>query len=78
MIWLKVGAAGQSVPLNFLLDSGAGQSAVHLGTSQRIGAKLGARELVLGVQGRCVAYRVNSLTATLASVSVPREMLALV
>ena len=77
MIWLKVGIAGQSKPLDFLLDSGAGQSDINLGTAQRIGAQLGARKTVLGMQGRCAAYRVNSLTATLASVPVPRELLAL-
>ncbi len=78
MIWLKVGVAGQSAPLNFLLDSGAGRSVVHLGTAQRLGVKLGARETVQGVDGRCAAYRAESFAATLgSSVRLPREVLAL-
>ncbi len=78
MIWLKVGVAGQATPLNFLLDSGAGRSVVHLGTAQRLGVKLGARETVQGVDGRCAAYRVDSFAATVAAAtSVPREVLAL-
>jgi hypothetical protein len=77
MIWLKVNIAGRPAPLDFLLDSGAGRSVIHLGTAQRVGAQLGPRETVLGVQGRCVAYRVDTLAATLASTPVPRKMLAL-
>jgi hypothetical protein len=78
MIWLKVGVAGQSTSLNFLLDSGAGRSVLHLGTAQRLGVKLGARETVQGVDGRCAAYRVESFAATVAAAtSVPREVLAL-
>ena len=78
MIWLKVSVAGQSAPLNFLLDSGAGRSVVHLGTAQRLGVKLGARETVQGVDGRCAAYRVQSFAATVgSSMPLPREVLAL-
>jgi len=77
MIWLKLEVAGQSAPLNFLLDSGAGKSVVHLGTARRLGIKLGASETVQGVQGRCVAYRVGRFAATVAAVPVPREILAL-
>ena len=78
MIWLKARVAGQSAPLNFLLDSGAGRSVLHLGTAQRLGMKLGARETVQGVDGRCAAFRVESFAATVAaSVPAPREMIAL-
>ena len=78
MIWLKVSGAGQTTPLNFLLDSGAGRSVLHLATAQRLGVKLGARETVQGVDGRCAAYRVESFAATVGSVTaVPREVLAL-
>lgn len=78
MIWLKVGVAGQSTPLNFLLDSGAGRSVLHLGTAQRLGVTLGARETVQGVDGRCAAYRVQSFVATVgSSMPLPREVLAL-
>ena len=78
MIWLKVSVAGQSTPLNFLLDSGAGRSVLHLGTAQRLGVKLGTRETVQGVDGRCAAYRVESFTASVASaLPVRLEVLAL-
>lgn len=77
MIWLKVEVAGQPRPLNFLLDSGAGKTVLHLGTAQRLGVKLGARETVQGVQGRSAAYRIDSFAATVGSASVPRDMLAL-
>jgi hypothetical protein len=77
MIWLNVCLDGQSTPLNFLLDSGAGRSVIHLGTARRLGVRLGAPESVLGVQGRCTAYRVNDFTASLGTVSVPSEVLAL-
>ncbi len=77
MIWLKIEVAGQTTRLNFLLDSGAGKTVLHLGTAQRLGVKLGARETVQGVQGRSAAYRIDSLAATVGSASVPRDMLAL-
>ncbi len=78
MIWLKISVAGQSTPLNFLLDSGAGRSVLHLGTAQRLGVKLGARETVQGVEGHCAAYRVDGFAATVAStMPAPREVLAL-
>ena len=77
MIWLKVEVAGQTTTLNFLLDSGAGKTVLHLGTAQRLGVKLGAHETVQGVQGRSAAYRIDSLAATVGSAPVPRDMLAL-
>lgn len=77
MIWVKLAVAGQSEPLNFLLDSGAGASVLDLGTARRLGVKLGRSENVQGVAGRAVAYRVNDLAATVGTVSAPRSMLAL-
>lgn len=77
MICLKVDAGTAGAPLTFLLDSGAGQSVLHLATAQRLGLKLGARETVQGVDGNCPAYRVDGLAATVGHVPVPRRMLAL-
>jgi hypothetical protein len=78
MIWVKVRVASQETALNFLLDSGAGRSVVNLGTAERIGVKLGARETVQGVDGRCAAYRVEHFAATVANeISVPGNVLAL-
>jgi Aspartyl protease len=77
MIWLKVDVATQPAPLNFLFDSGAGKSVLHLGTARRLGVRLGEREIVQGTQGGCTAYRIRDLPATVACVPIPREMLAL-
>lgn len=77
MIWVKLAVAGQSAPVNFLLDSGAGASVLDLGSARRLGVKLGRSESVQGVNGRAVAYRVNGLDATIGNVSAPRSVLAL-
>lgn len=77
MIWLKVEAGASAAPLSFLLDSGAGKTVLDLGAARRLGVKLGARETVQGVDGRCAAYGVEGLGATVGSAPVPRRMLAL-
>jgi hypothetical protein len=41
--------------LNFLLDSGAGISAIDLQTARRLGVPLGNRHMVQGVNGQCRA-----------------------
>src|ERR1700730_6293437 len=63
LIWLKVDVAGKTEPLNFLLDSGAGISAIDLRTARRLGVHLGNRQIVQGVNGQGLAYRVNDLQA---------------
>ena len=77
MIWVKVRAAGQSVPLNFLLDSGAGASVLDLGAARRIGVQLGRSESVQGVDGRATAYRVSDFRSEVGGVAVPSSLLAL-
>jgi aspartyl protease len=77
MVWLKVAVAGRTEPLNFLLDSGAGATVLDLSAARRAGMKLGKRESVQGVQGRCAAYRVEGIAATVASVPIASSMLAL-
>lgn len=77
LIWVKVRAAGQSTPLNFLLDSGAGASVLDLGAARRMGVKLGQSENVQGVEGRAVAYRVSKFDCTVGVVAAPRSFLAL-
>jgi hypothetical protein len=76
MICLKVEAGAPGAPLNFLLDSGAGKSVMDLGAARRLGVKLGARETVQGVDGACPAFHVDGVAATVASVPLPRRMLA--
>lgn len=77
MIWMKVSVAGQHSPLNFLLDSGAGTSVLDLQAAHRLGVKLGHRETVQGVQGRCAAFHVSGLSAEVAAIPIARSMLAL-
>src|SRR6202022_4200347 len=48
LIWLKVNVAGKSEPLNFLLDSGAGFSAIGLQKARSLGEHLGHRQPAQG------------------------------
>lgn len=77
MIWLNIRAAGQSEPLNFILDSGAGATVLDLEAARRLELKLGRRETVQGVEGSCGAFRVGGLAAEVAAVPIARSMLAL-
>jgi hypothetical protein len=76
LIWLKVNIAGKSKPLNFLLDSGAGISAIDLRTARTLGVLLGNRQIVLGVNGQGIAFQVNDLHAVCAGVALPKTVLA--
>jgi predicted aspartyl protease len=77
LIWVKLKAAGQNAPLNFLLDSGAGASVLDLRAARRIGVKLGRSEGVQGVDGHATAYRVTDFDSTIGTVAAPRSLLAL-
>ena len=76
LIWLKVNIAGKSKPLNFLLDSGAGISAIDLRTARTLGVLLGNRQIVLGVNGQGFAFQVSDLHAVCAGVDLPKTVLA--
>ena len=76
LIWLKVNVTGKSKPLNFLLDSGAGISAIDLRTARSLGVRLGNRQIVQGVNGQSFAYRVNDLQAVCGGIALPKSVLA--
>jgi hypothetical protein len=76
LIWLKVDVTGKSEPLNFLLDSGAGTSAIDLQTARDLGVHLGNRQMVQGVNGQGIAYCVNDLQAGCGGVTLPKSVLA--
>jgi hypothetical protein len=76
LIWLKVDVTGKSEPLNFLLDSGAGISAIDLRTARSLGVHPGNRQTVQGVNGRGFAYRVNDLQAACGGIALPKPVLA--
>jgi hypothetical protein len=77
LIWLKVDVAGKKEPLNFLLDSGAGISAIDLQTAHGLGVRLGNRQIVQGVNGQGIAYSVNDLKAVCGGIALPKTVLAL-
>jgi hypothetical protein len=77
LIWLKVEVAGKKEPLNFLLDSGAGVSALDLQRAHALGIKIGKRATVQGVDGQALAYRVNDLHAVSGGVVLPKSVLAI-
>ena len=76
LIWLKVDVTGKSEPLNFLLDSGAGISAIDVQTSRGLGVHLGNRQMVQGVNGQSFAFRVNDLQAGCGGIALPKSVLA--
>jgi hypothetical protein len=77
LLWLKVDVSGKSEPLNFLLDSGAGISAIDLQTARCLGLHLGNRQTVQGVNGQCFAYRVNDFQAVSGGIVLPTSVLAI-
>ncbi len=77
LIWLKVEVAGKSKALNFLLDSGAGVSAVDLQTACSLRLKLGQRQTVQGVSGQGFGYRVDDLHAVSDGIDLPTSVLAI-
>ena len=76
LIWLKIYITGKSEPLNFLLDSGAGFSAIDLQTARSLGVRLVDRQRVQGVNGQGFAYRVNDLQAVCGGIALPKSVLA--
>ncbi len=76
MVWLKVTVSGQSEPLNFLLDSGAGASVLDLDAARRLGVALGSRQNIQGVHSRGVAYRIENFVAHTAGVAIAPSLLA--
>jgi len=75
LIWVQLDGPG--APLHFLLDSGASATVLDLQAARRLGLKFGRRETVLGVNGRCFAYRVDGLNAAIAEVPLAHSMLAI-
>ena len=77
LLWLKADVSGKSEPLNFLLDSGAGISAIDLQTARSLGLHLGNQRTVQGVNGQCLAYRVNDFQAASGGIVLPKSVLAI-
>jgi len=77
LIWLKVNVTGKNESLNFLLDSGAGVSTIDLQTACSLGLHFGNQQLVQGVNGRGLAYRVKDLQAVCSGIALPKSVLAI-
>ena len=76
LIWLTVRVTGQDKPLNFLLDSGAGVSAVDLQTARGLGLELANHQTIQGVNGQASAYRVNGFRAVSGGIVLTKSVLA--
>jgi len=77
LIWLKAEVPGKNESLNFLLDSGAGVSVLDLGRARALGMRVGKPELMQGVNGRAVAYRVDDFQAVSGGITLPKSVLAI-
>lgn len=76
LLWVRVNVAEAAKPLDFLLDSGAGVSAIDLRTVRRLGLKLGQRVSVRGVGSSATGFWPQYLGASAGGVELPREYLA--
>ena len=78
LLWIKVAIPQSGKPLNFLLDTGAGVSAINLNTAKRIGLKLGQGQKVTvhGVEAMLTGYWQQQLSVKVGNVQLPREYLA--
>jgi aspartyl protease len=77
LLWVRVSVPQSAQPLNFLLDSGAGVSAIHLRTAKALGLKLGQRVNVQGVASSAEGFWSSRLAATAGGVALPKDYLAL-
>lgn len=76
LLWIKVNISQSEKPLNFLLDTGAGVSAINLNTAKRIGLKLGQEVTVRGVDTKMPGYWQQWMSAKVGDVTLPTEYLA--
>jgi hypothetical protein len=76
LLWVKVNISKSEKPLNFLLDTGAGVSAINLATAKRIGLKLGQEVTVRGVETTLTGHWQQRMFAKAGGVRLPSEYLA--
>jgi Aspartyl protease len=76
-LWLKVCAAGQREPLNFLLDSGASSSVLSIQAARRLNVKVGSPQSVHGVHSQTIAYWISGFKAEAAGIALPESLLAI-
>lgn len=76
LLWVEVKVPQAERPLNFLVDTGAGVSVLHLDTAKRLNLKLGRKVAVQGVGTALTGYWHERLSAQAGGVSLPKEYLA--
>jgi hypothetical protein len=76
LLWVEVTIPQSDKPLNFLLDTGAGVSAINLNTAKRIGLKLGQEVTVHGVETMLTGYWQQRLSAKVGDLQLPQKYLA--
>lgn len=76
LLWIEVHVSQSEKPLNFLLDTGAGVSAINLKTAKRIGLKLGWRVDVRGVDTKMAGYWQQRMSVKVGDVTLPTEYVA--
>jgi len=76
LLWVEVTILQSDKPLNFLLDTGAGVSAINLNTAKRIGLKLGQEVTVHGVETMLTGYWQQRMSAKVGDVQLPQKYLA--
>ena len=75
LICLNVKVASRSSPLRFVLDSGAGMSALNLDVARKLKVKLGAPAFVVGVEGGAQARWVRGFAAKIGDVPLIGDLL---
>ena len=75
-LWVKVCAAGQREPLNFLLDSGASLSVLNSETARSLNLKLGTPQSLYGVYSQTLAHWLSGFQAEVAGTTLPKSLLA--
>ena len=76
LLWVEVTMPQSEKPLNFLLDTGAGVSAINLNTAKRIGLKLGPEVEVHGVETTLTGYWQQRVSAKVGEMRLPTEYIA--
>lgn len=76
LLWVEVNIPQSRVPLNFLVDTGAGVSVINLSTAKRIGLKLGQEVTVQSVRTLLPGYWQQHISAKVGDLELPNEYLA--
>ena len=71
LLWIKVTVPESPKPLNFLVDTGAGVSAINRGTADRLALHLGSEVNVHGVETTLSGRWVKGIRVTAGTASLP-------